>query len=165
MTTLLQRNESVRATTSAIETRPGYAYNPSLDGLRAIAVLAVLLYHSNMPWAQGGFLGVDVFFVLSGYLITTLLLVERDTHGRIDFVAFWKRRGRRLLPALFLMVGAVALFLFVAGSYEQLQKMRGDGISTLAYVSNWWYALRGQSYFDQFSAPSCLLYTSPSPRD
>src|SRR5688572_28238768 len=81
--------------------RQGLPYQPGLDGLRALAVIAVLLYHGGVGWAGGGFLGVEVFFALSGYLITSLLLVEHDHTGRIDLRAFWARRARRLLPALF----------------------------------------------------------------
>jgi len=80
-------------------------YRPFLDGLRAIAVVAVILYHLDLAAVPGGFLGVDVFFVLSGYLITSLLLAEREVRGRIDFTGFYARRARRLLPALFLMFG------------------------------------------------------------
>ena len=75
-------------------------YLPGLDGLRALAVIAVLLYHAELPWIPGGFLGVEIFFVISGYLITTLLLAEWRQRGRIDLKAFWLRRARRLLPAL-----------------------------------------------------------------
>ena len=81
-----------------------FRYKPALDGLRAIAVLSVLAYHFGADWAKGGFLGVDMFFVLSGYLITSLLLVEWGRNGRIQFAAFWARRARRLLPALFLVL-------------------------------------------------------------
>ena len=87
---------------------PSFAYQPALDGLRALAVLGVLLYHAGVSWAPGGFLGVDAFFVLSGFLITSLLVDEWRTRGRIDFGAFWARRARRLLPALLLVV--IALF-------------------------------------------------------
>ncbi len=76
------------------------SYLPGLDGLRAIAVLAVVVYHANKDWLPGGFLGVEVFFVISGYLITLLLLNESQQHGKIDFRAFWMRRARRLLPAM-----------------------------------------------------------------
>ncbi len=86
--------------------RPPVARLTGLDGLRAIAVLAVLAYHAGLGVAQGGFLGVEVFFVISGYLITALLLAEHRRSGRIDTVRFWLRRARRLLPALFLLLGA-----------------------------------------------------------
>src|SRR5437762_13932592 len=80
--------------------RAGLPYFPGLDGLRAVAVTAVLLYHAALAWIPGGFLGVEVFFVISGYLITALLLAEWQRRGRIDRAAFWLRRARRLLPAL-----------------------------------------------------------------
>src|SRR5437016_4078474 len=84
---------------------------PALDGLRAAAVVAVLLYHGDVAWARGGFLGVDAFFVLSGFLITGLLLAEWQTTGGIDLPHFWRRRARRLLPALFLVLGAAAVLM------------------------------------------------------
>ncbi len=91
--------------------RPGHlAYQPALDGLRAVAVAAVIAYHLGYPWARGGYLGVDTFFVLSGYLITSLLLTEGRAEGRIDLPAFWIRRARRLLPALFLVLAAIAVY-------------------------------------------------------
>ncbi|HEX8229134.1 MAG TPA: acyltransferase, partial [Chloroflexia bacterium] len=85
-------------------------YLPGLDGLRAIAVSAVLLYHAGMLWLPGGFLGVEVFFVISGYLITALLLSEWQRHGSVNLPAFWLRRARRLLPALFLVIAATLAF-------------------------------------------------------
>lgn len=79
-------------------------YLPGLDGLRALAVIAVLLYHSELPWISGGFLGVEVFFVISGYLITALLLAQWRQLGRVDLKAFWLGRARRLLPALYVVL-------------------------------------------------------------
>ena len=89
---------------------PRLGYIPALDGLRALAVIAVLLYHGNQSWIPGGFLGVDVFFVISGYLITCLLLSDWQQHGRVGLKRFWFRRARRLLPALFAMIFVVSLY-------------------------------------------------------
>ena len=140
---------------------PGVAlrYRPGLDGLRAVAVAAVLLYHGNVSWARGGFLGVDVFFALSGYLITSLLLAERERWHSIDLAAFWMRRARRLLPALLLMLVAVTLYATAVAPAAQRDAIRGDTVATLLYVSNWRFVLTGQSYFAQFDAPSPLLHT------
>ena len=135
------------------------AYQPALDGIRALAVAAVLAYHAGLPWARGGFLGVDAFFVLSGYLITSLLLLEWRSRGSIAPLAFWARRARRLLPALYLMLIGVAFYaVFFAGRLE-LDKIRGDALATIAYVANWRPVFTGQSYFDQFSLPSPLRHT------
>ncbi|MCH7811855.1 MAG: acyltransferase family protein, partial [Chloroflexi bacterium] len=134
-------------------------YEPALDGIRALAVAAVLAYHADLPWARGGFLGVDAFFVLSGFLITSLLLAEwRDT-GSIGLRSFWARRARRLLPALFLMLAVTLTLGAILATPEMLAKLRGDALSTLGYVSNWWFALGGESYFDQFVEPSPLRHT------
>ena len=84
-------------------------YEPSLDGIRAFSVIAVMLYHANIAWLPGGFLGVEVFFVVSGFLITSLLIEERESNGGIDLKQFWIRRARRLLPAFFVMVCATAV--------------------------------------------------------
>jgi peptidoglycan/LPS O-acetylase OafA/YrhL len=137
---------------------PRLTYRPALDGLRAIAVIAVMLYHGQVAWLRGGFLGVDVFFTLSGYLITYLLLVEFRAWGSIDLRQFWLRRARRLLPALFLVLVAVAVYGAVAVSPERLGRLRGDAVATLLYVANWRFAATGQSYFDQFQEPSPLLH-------
>jgi len=134
-------------------------YRPALDGIRALAVAAVLAYHAGLPWARGGFLGVDAFFVLSGYLITSLLLAEWRSQGSIGLVAFWSRRARRLLPALFLMLAGVAVYAVVIAQPEELDKLRGDALATIGYVANWHSMLSGQSYFDQFSIPSPLRHT------
>jgi peptidoglycan/LPS O-acetylase OafA/YrhL len=108
-------------------------YVPALDGLRALAVVAVMLYHGGVSWMPGGFLGVDLFFVLSGYLITTLLVAERARWGSIDLLAFWTRRGRRLLPALFLMLIAVAVYAATLAPTNQQAAIRGEGLATLLY--------------------------------
>jgi peptidoglycan/LPS O-acetylase OafA/YrhL len=134
-------------------------YRPALDGIRALAVAAVLAYHAGMPWARGGFLGVDAFFVLSGFLITSLLLTEWRSQGGIGLVAFWSRRARRLLPALFLMLAGVALYAAFIAQPEELDKLRADALATIGYVANWRPVFSGQSYFDQFSIPSPLRHT------
>ena len=136
----------------------GYAYRPSLDGLRAVAVGAVVCYHLGARWALGGYLGVDTFFVLSGYLITTLLLLEWDRSARIALRDFWIRRGRRLLPALLLVLGAVALWGALTLRPEQRGGLRADGLATLFYGANWRFIGSHQSYFELFAAPSPLRH-------
>jgi hypothetical protein len=89
--------------------RGAFGYQPALDGIRALAVTAVVLFHAGVPGVGGGFLGVDVFFVLSGFLITSLLLDEHRARGRIDLRRFWMRRARRLLPALLTVVAATVV--------------------------------------------------------
>ena len=139
--------------------RPPLGYQPALDGLRAVAVVGVLLYHSGLSWAKGGFLGVDVFFALSGFLITSLLLQEYDRWSHLDLLAFWGRRARRLLPAMFLVVIAVAVYAKVYVDEASQSGLRGDSISSLLYVANWQFVLQGSSYFDQYVAPSPLKHT------
>jgi peptidoglycan/LPS O-acetylase OafA/YrhL len=120
-------------------------YIPGLDGLRALAVVAVMVYHANHEWLSGGFLGVEVFFVISGYLITLLMIGEHERLGRIHLGQFWKRRFRRLLPALFVMMGALALYLAIA--YRRPQgRTRGDFLGGIFYGSNWYQIVVGQSY-------------------
>jgi peptidoglycan/LPS O-acetylase OafA/YrhL/lysophospholipase L1-like esterase len=137
----------------------GFSYQPALDGIRALAVAAVLAYHAGMPWARGGFLGVDAFFVLSGFLITSLLLSEWRRNGRIGVVAFWCRRARRLLPALFLMLLGVAFYSAAFAGPLELGRIRGDALATIAYVANWRPVFAGVSYFDQYQLPSPLRHT------
>ena len=130
-------------------------YLPGLDGIRAVAVLAVIAYHLNFGWASGGLLGVQVFFVLSGYLITDLLVAEYGRHRGIGLKHFWIRRARRLLPALFVMlfvtVGWATLF-----DRSQLVALRSDLPAGIFYVSNWWYIFHHVSYFAKFGPPSPL---------
>ncbi|MEO7981558.1 MAG: acyltransferase family protein [Sporichthyaceae bacterium] len=138
--------------------RDRLAYRPALDGLRAVAVLSVMLYHGQVGWLPGGFLGVDVFFVLSGFLITSLLLLEWRTWRSIDLATFWLHRARRLLPALFLVLVAATIFSAATLPSDRLGRFRGDAVATLFYVANWRFAATGQSYFDQFQDPSPLLH-------
>jgi peptidoglycan/LPS O-acetylase OafA/YrhL len=132
-------------------------YLPGLDGIRALAVLGVLLYHADLVWMRGGFLGVDVFFVLSGFLITSLLLEEFDRSGRIDFKRFYLGRARRLLPALVLMllVVATATAIWYPDAARQLL---GDTLASIFYINNWWYILADQSYFDFTGRPPLLKH-------
>jgi peptidoglycan/LPS O-acetylase OafA/YrhL len=132
---------------------------PALDGLRALAVIAVLLYHADVGWARGGYFGVDAFFVLSGFLITSLLLGEWQATGSIDLKAFWIRRARRLLPAMALVLAGVAVYAAFAANPLELNQLRRDGLSTLVYAANWNQVVSHQSYFEQFAAPSALRHT------
>ena len=134
-------------------------YVPALDGIRALAVVAVLAFHGGVSWMEGGFLGVDAFFVLSGYLITALLLRERARTGRIDLVAFWGRRARRLLPALLLVVATVTVVAPPILPEQEVRLLRGDGLAALFYVANWRMISRGGDYFAQTAAPSPLQHT------
>lgn len=111
----------------AVEHR-ALAFIPALDGLRGVAVLAVLLYHGGFLWARGGHLGVTTFFVLSGFLITSLLLCERAREGRIDLRAFWARRARRLVPAALVGIVVAAAYL-VFGAERGSGDVVGDGIA------------------------------------
>ena len=137
---------------------PHIAYRPGLDGLRAIAVAAVFLYHARIDWLPGGFLGVDLFFVLSGYLITSLLLVEWEARNRIDLRRFWLRRARRLLPALVVVVLA-SLALAAIFARQDLAHTRGDAVSSLLYYTNWHEIIANHSYFNLMGNPSLLQHT------
>lgn len=132
-------------------------YEPGIDGLRAIAVTSVLLYHSDVPWVPGGFFGVEVFFVISGYLITALLLAEWRNGHRIALGSFYLRRARRLLPALFLMLGVVGLYsvLFLP---DEVHTLRGDTFGAVTYVQNWWQIFAGRSYFAEAGRPPLLKH-------
>ena len=133
-------------------------YMPGIDALRAIAVLAVFFYHVNTGgWMPGGFLGVDVFFVISGYLITALLLSEYRRAGHLDVVRFWMRRARRLLPAVAVMI-AVTLVLAAIVIPGDVPSLRGDALASLFYVNNWHLVLSDQSYFQEFARPSLFRH-------
>src|SRR4051812_3665230 len=120
-------------------------YLPGLDGLRAIAVVAVMIYHANHEWLSGGFLGVEVFFVISGYLITLLLLSEKERTGKVRLGQFWMRRARRLLPALFVMMGSLAIYMALF-KQRPMGQARGDLLGGTFYVSNWYQIWVGQGY-------------------
>lgn len=136
---------------------PTTAYHPALDGIRALAVAAVLIYHLDLGWGGGGFLGVEVFFVLSGFLITGVLLGDVRRHGTLDLVGFYRRRARRLLPALFLLLAAVTAFTAFALPAE-LGRLRPDVGAALVYVTNWYAIANQQSYFAALGRPSLLQH-------
>jgi peptidoglycan/LPS O-acetylase OafA/YrhL len=129
----------------------------ALDGARGIAVVGVLLFHGGH--LLGGYLGVDLFFTLSGFLITSLLLAEASRTGRVGLGAFWARRARRLLPALMVVMVGVAVYAWVGAAPEQLGQIRGDALATLGYVANWHEIFAHQSYFALFAGPSPLQHT------
>jgi peptidoglycan/LPS O-acetylase OafA/YrhL len=128
-----------------------------LDGVRALAVLAVMAFHEGLPWMPGGFLGVDVFFVLSGYLITDLLVAQFDRRGRLDLRGFWARRARRLLPALAVVLVTVAAAVTVFEP-DQLSSLRRGLLGAVTFSSNWSQAVAHQSYFSVFGPPPPLQH-------
>lgn len=161
--TLVERSDGVLARSgpglSEPVGSPSRPRMPYFDGIRAVAVLAVLCYHGGVPLVGGGLLGVDVFFVLSGFLITGLLVREFTSSARIALGRFWAGRARRLLPALvILLLGVAAYAYFFSGSVD-LGEIRGDSLATLFYVANWHYILSDQGYFALSAAPSPLLHT------
>ncbi|MFV0318179.1 MAG: acyltransferase family protein [Microthrixaceae bacterium] len=132
-------------------------YEPSLDGLRALAVVAVLLFHARFSWIPGGFLGVSTFFTLSGFLITSLMLKEWRKTGSVDMRGFFSRRFRRLLPASWFTLGLVVV-MGVAGVWntDQMRSLRGDVPWAIAELVNWHFIFAGRTYGAQFEAPSPL---------
>jgi peptidoglycan/LPS O-acetylase OafA/YrhL len=134
------------------------AHVPGLDGLRGIALLGVLAFHADGALA-GGFLGVDLFFVLSGFLITRLLLLEHERDGKIDLAAFWLRRARRLLPALLSLMLAIVAYAHWFARADEIDAIKSDAVATLGYFANWRAIYSDKSYWDLFSAPSPLQHT------
>ena len=128
-------------------------YMPGIDGLRAIAVIGVILYHLNIPWFQGGFSGVTVFFVLSGYLITDILIDEWNQNNKINYLRFMIRRFRRLAPAVLLMIFIMTVWVTLT-NHPSFEKLRSDLLPSLLYVTNWSYIFREVSYFDTFGPVS-----------
>lgn len=136
---------------------PALAHIPALDGLRGAAVAGVLVFH--LGHLQGGYLGVDLFFVLSGFLITSLLLAEHRSDGRIDLTGFFGRRARRLMPALWLLLMGIAGYALVVARPVDLQAIRADALATIGYAANWHTIIAGSSYWNISLAPSPLQHT------
>ena len=139
--------------------RPTLGHIRGLDGIRALSVLAIIAFHTGLNSVPGGFYGVDSFFVLSGFLITSLLLKEWGSSGTIRLRRFWAGRARRLLPALFVLVAAIGVVLAVLPRVLQTPHIVGDAVSTIFYFSNWYSIHGGVTYFSLSSQPSPLLHT------
>jgi peptidoglycan/LPS O-acetylase OafA/YrhL len=148
----------VRGGTGARGRAVQFSFVPALDGLRALSVLGVMLYHGGAPILSGGFLTIDVFFVLSGFLITSLLLGEWAKRTTIRLGQFWTRRARRLLPALLVMLLGVAIYAKVFATPGEFADLRLDSLSTLFYVANWHFIFGGGNYFDLTAQPSPLAH-------
>jgi peptidoglycan/LPS O-acetylase OafA/YrhL len=146
----------VREPEPARETR--FGYHASLDGLRGLAVLAIIGYHFDYGWARGAYLSVDLFFILSGFLITTLLVLEWRRSDRIALGTFWARRARRLLPALLVVLVFVTIFAVLEIEPWRRGDVRGDALASFFYVANWRFIATEQGYFELFSAASPLRH-------
>lgn len=138
---------------NADNSTPSRRYMPGLDGLRALSVIAVIAYHLNLTWAPGGLIGVGIFFVLSGYLITDQIIYQWNKDRRLDVKDFWIRRARRLLPAMFVMLFFTAAWLLLFDR-SRLAALQGDFISSTLYFNNWWLIFHNVSYFESFGPPS-----------
>jgi len=136
----------------------GIKYIPAIDGLRAVAVIAVMLYHLGVSWIPGGFLGVDLFFVISGYVITRLLLDSIQRSGGLDLRAFYKSRLRRLLPPLVFMIVTTTLFIGVWAP-DTIKRLLTDTPFALTGMMNWWLVFRHQDYFEAIGRPPLLQHT------
>jgi peptidoglycan/LPS O-acetylase OafA/YrhL len=130
-------------------------YITGLDGLRAFAILAVIAYHFGFSWAVGGFLGVDLFFVISGYLITSKILALLDSELDFSLGEFWIKRARRLLPAAYTMIASTFMYVSIFNR-KMITTVLWDGLSSIIHASNWWFIFHEVSYFDSFGSPSPL---------
>lgn len=139
--------------TGKLKAEDGRRHMNGLDGLRAVAVLAVIAYHLDLGFLPGGLFGVGLFFVLSGYLITDILLAQWHSTGSINLTDFYIRRARRLLPGMFAVMAAIMIWLFFADP-GRLSELRGDMGAGALYISNWWYIFHRVSYFESFGPPS-----------
>lgn len=133
-------------------------FQPALEGLRGVAVVAVLLFHADVPGAGGGFLGVSTFFTLSGFLITGLITAQREHEGRVRLGAFWGRRFRRLMPAALVALAGIVVLGSAFGDFPQHARLRFDGLAALFYVANWWLILSGGAYADLMGSPSFVQH-------
>ena len=131
-----------------------HRYITGLDGLRALAIISVVFYHFTFSLAKGGFLGVDIFFVLSGYLVTSKILLSPET---FKIQTFWKNRLRRILPSAYLMIIVTVLWVILF-NHNLLTNFLGDAISSILYTTNWWFIFHKISYFDSFGSPSPLKH-------
>lgn len=135
-----------------------WSYRPGLDGLRAIAVYLVLGFHAGIGVLDGGFIGVDLFFVLSGFLVASILLRELESDGRLRLWAFYGRRVRRLLPAALVAVTATAVAFVLIASSARRAPLIGDAQASTLYVANWRFLEQQHDYFAQDAAPSPFLH-------
>lgn len=156
----------LRDVEQAEEAREGrrLAYEPGLDGMRGIGVILMMLWHAEVSWiGDGPLFTIEMFFVLSGFLITSLFIIEHDNTSRIDLRRFWVRRARRLVPALVGLVALVTVWASLPSPWGpnafETTGLRGDGVASMLYVSNWWYTYANQSYFNAFGSPSPFLHT------
>ncbi len=136
----------------------GTDFRPDLEGLRGVAILLVLLFHAGMPGTSGGFVGVDVFFVLSGFLITGLLLRERETTGRVDLREFYARRARRILPAATVVLVAIVAITPLFMAPLDLPRVAADALSSALFAGNLWFAAGATDYFGVDLAPSPVIH-------
>jgi peptidoglycan/LPS O-acetylase OafA/YrhL len=141
-----------------MSTPRGIRYIPAIDGLRAVAVIAVMLYHLGFSWIPGGFLGVDLFFVISGYVITRLLLDSIQRSGGLDLRAFYKARIRRLFPPLVFMIFVTVIYIGIWAP-ETMRRFVSDSPFALLGGMNWWLVFRHTDYFDTISRPPLLQHT------
>jgi peptidoglycan/LPS O-acetylase OafA/YrhL len=148
-----------RVTSAGVSEERGFGRVRGLDGIRGMAVLGVLGYHAGVSWLGGGLQGLDEFFALSGFLITSLLAAEYRRSGTIRLRQFYVRRARRLVPALLVMLLIVAFYAVYFAEPDTLSTLRGDALSTLGYVANWRFILDGSNYFVQFGPVSPLVHT------
>ena len=139
-------------------TKRGIQHIPAIDGLRAIAVTAVIFYHLGFQWIPGGFLGVDLFFVISGYVITRLLLDSIARSGGLDLRGFYKARARRLLPPLVFMIVVTAFYISI-WAQDSVKRFLTDTPFSLSGLMNWWLVVKEQDYFEAIGRPPLLQHT------
>ena len=139
-------------------TKRGIQHIPAIDGLRAIAVTAVIFYHLGFQWIPGGFLGVDLFFVISGYVITRLLLDSIARSGGLDLRGFYKARARRLLPPMVFMIVVTAFYISI-WAQDSVKRFLTDTPFSLSGLMNWWLVAKEQDYFEAIGRPPLLQHT------